>query len=45
MQEEQVSIARNKPVGASLTVEDITKMSYGSKVGKSKIIRICYRYR
>ncbi|XP_024032892.1 abscisic acid 8'-hydroxylase 1-like [Morus notabilis] len=35
--EEQVSIARNKPVGASLTLEDITKMSYGSKVVKETL--------
>ncbi|GMN29365.1 hypothetical protein TIFTF001_002395 [Ficus carica] len=37
LREEQMSIARNKPVGASLTPEDISKMSYGSKVVKETL--------
>ncbi|KAL5557343.1 hypothetical protein UlMin_039579 [Ulmus minor] len=37
LREEQSSIARNKAEGASLTLEDITKMSYGSKVVKETL--------
>lgn len=32
LQEEQLSILKNKPKGALLTQEDVNKMSYGSKV-------------
>jgi hypothetical protein len=35
LQEEQLSIFRNKPEGALVTLEDLNNMSYGSKVGKS----------
>ncbi|KAL5557344.1 hypothetical protein UlMin_039580 [Ulmus minor] len=37
LKEEQLSIARNKAEGTSLTLEDITKMSYGSKVVKETL--------
>ncbi|KAH7519999.1 hypothetical protein FEM48_Zijuj08G0097100 [Ziziphus jujuba var. spinosa] len=37
LREEQLSIARNKQSGASLTLEDINKMSYGSKVVKETL--------
>lgn len=32
LQEEQLSILRNKPNGALLTLEDLNNMSYASKV-------------
>lgn len=35
LQEEQLSIFRNKPEGALVTLEDLNNMSYGSKVRKS----------
>ncbi|XVF59670.1 hypothetical protein PTKIN_Ptkin07bG0294400 [Pterospermum kingtungense] len=37
LREEQLSIARNKPEGASLTLEDINDMSYGFKVVKETL--------
>jgi cytochrome P450 len=37
LREEQLSIARNKESGDSVTLEDITKMSYGSKVVKETL--------
>ncbi|PON71460.1 Cytochrome P450, E-class, group I [Parasponia andersonii] len=37
LREEQLSIARNKPVEASLTLDDISKMSYGWKVAKETL--------
>ncbi|XP_022741804.1 abscisic acid 8'-hydroxylase 3-like [Durio zibethinus] len=37
LREEQLSIARNKPEGASLTLEDLNDMSYGFKVVKETL--------
>lgn len=37
VQEEQLSILRKKPVGALLKYEDLTNMSYGSKVVKETL--------
>ncbi|KAL8229322.1 hypothetical protein R6Q57_014222 [Mikania cordata] len=37
LREEQLSIRRNKPTGALLCLEDLNKMSYGSKVVKETL--------
>ncbi|XP_059437427.1 abscisic acid 8'-hydroxylase 2-like [Corylus avellana] len=37
LREEQLSIFRNKPEGALVTLEDLNKMSYGSKVVKETL--------
>lgn len=37
LQEEQLSLTRNKPEEASLTLEDLNSMPYGSKVRNPKI--------
>ncbi|KAK8674081.1 hypothetical protein V6N13_112379 [Hibiscus sabdariffa] len=37
LREEQLSMARNKPEGASLTLEDLTEKSYGFKVVKETL--------
>ncbi|GKV29612.1 hypothetical protein SLEP1_g38519 [Rubroshorea leprosula] len=37
LREEQISIARNKPEGASLTLEDLNRMPYGLKVMKETL--------
>ncbi|KAG6647019.1 hypothetical protein CIPAW_07G049400 [Carya illinoinensis] len=37
LREEQLSISRNKPEGALLTLEDLNSMSYGSKVVKETL--------
>ena len=40
LQEEQLSILRNKPEGGFLCREDLNKMSYGSKVTSLFVFRI-----
>lgn len=40
LQEEQLSMFRNKPEGALVTLEDLNNMSYGSKVRKSNFCKL-----